>query len=291
MLIIGRSRVFYGILNHHYIMPEYNYFNGQIIPSAETKIHVSDLAFLRGYGIFDFFRVVKRRPVFLSDHLDRFESGARQMGLPVTESRERLLDIISELIRLNPDELLGIKIILTGGYSADGFTPAKESNLLILPKPFALRDPADGLKLMLLEYQREIPQVKTLNYVTPIRMLSRLAARKADDFLYHSRGLVSESSRSNIFIVKNEQIITPKTGVLPGITRKHLITKNNRLFPIEQRDVTLTETLAADEVFVTRSSQRIQAVAQIDDRVFNNGKPGKITEKLREFLLREEIQD
>ena len=50
-------------------MREFSYLNGQILPSEETKIHVSDLGFLRGYGIFDFFRVIKGRPVFLPDHL------------------------------------------------------------------------------------------------------------------------------------------------------------------------------------------------------------------------------
>lgn len=270
-------------------MREFSYLNGQILPSEETKIHVSDLGFLRGYGIFDFFRVIKGRPVFLPDHLDRFENGAKQMGLPVAESREKLQDIIFELIRLNPNELLGIKIILTGGYSTDGFTPAEDPNLLIIPKPFTFKDSSAGLKLITLEYRRDIPEVKTLNYVTPIRMLPKLKEMKADDFLYYDQGLISESSRSNVFIVKNERIFTPKTAVLPGITRMHLIAKCGGLFELEQRAVTLTETLAADEVFVTRSSQRIQAVTQIDDRIFNQGRIGKVTKKLQEWMMKEEL--
>jgi branched-chain amino acid aminotransferase len=131
--------------------------------------------------------------------------------------------------------------------------------------------------------------VKTLNYVTPIRMLPKLKEMRADDLLYYDQGLISESSRSNVFIVKDERIFTPGTAVLPGITRMHLIAKCGGLFEIEQRAVTLAETLAADEVFVTRSSQRIQAVTQIDDRVFNRGKTGKITEKLQEWMMREEL--
>jgi branched-chain amino acid aminotransferase len=269
-------------------MVEFNYLNGQILPSEETKIHVSDLALLRGYGIFDFFRVINNKPIFMEDHLDRFENGAKLMGLPISENREKLVEIIWELIRLNQHELLGIKLILTGGYSPDGYTPAHESNLILIAKPFTFKDPAIGIRLMSCEYRREIPEVKTLNYVLPIKMLPKMKAVKADDFLYFYNDLISETSRSNIFIVKNQKVITPKTGVLPGITRKHVIDACKGTLEVEERDVTFAETLIADEVYITRSTQRVVAITQIDNQIFNEGKIGKITEKLQELLLKEE---
>jgi branched-chain amino acid aminotransferase len=163
-------------------MKEFNYFNGEILTSEETKIHVSDLAFLRGYGIFDFFRVINGKAIFMEDHLDRFENSAKIMGLPISESRHQLKEIISELIKLNQHDLLGIKLILTGGYSEDGFNPSDKSNLLITAKPFTFTNPQAGLKLMSVEYRREIPEVKTLSYITPIRMLPELRKMPANDF-------------------------------------------------------------------------------------------------------------
>ncbi|RYF65026.1 MAG: amino acid aminotransferase, partial [Cytophagaceae bacterium] len=184
-------------------MEAYAYCNGEFLPLAETRLLVTDLAFLRGYGIFDFLRAVEGHPVFMEDHLDRFERAAETMSLSIPESREKLRHLIAELIRLNPHPLLGIKLILTGGYSLDGFTPSEHPNFIALASPFAFPDAAAELTLMSYEYRREIPAVKTLSYLPPIQMLPQLKRQAADDFLYHSGGLISESSRSNVFIVKN----------------------------------------------------------------------------------------
>lgn len=270
-------------------MKEYNFLNGQILLSEEAKIHVSDLGLLRGYGIFDFFRAVNGKPVFMDDHLDRLENSARLMGLPIPESRERLKEIILELIELNPHDLLGIKVVMTGGYSPDGYTPAEPSNLMIIPKPFIFK-PADiGMKLMTYEYSREIPEIKTLSYISPIRVLPKMREAGADDLLYHLNGDISESSRSNIFIIKDRKVITPKDGVLYGVTRKYVLELCREYFEVEERDVTLKETLEADEVFTTGSTKRVVAISQIDNTIFNDGKIGKQTRKIQSLFLEREL--
>ncbi len=267
---------------------EFYYLNGQFLPSEETKIQVSDLGLLRGYGIFDFFRSINGKPIFLNDHLDRFENSAQILGLKIPDRREKLKEIINELIRLNPYRLLGIKMILTGGFSPDGYTPALESNLIMIARPFIFKDPLKAIKLMSLEYQREIPEVKTLNYTIPIKMLPSMHAIGASDFIYHYNGLITESSRSNIFIVKNKKLFTPKSGFLAGVTRKHLIQACKGIIEVEERDITLKETLNADEVISTSSTQRVLAISQIDARVYNEGSIGPIAKKLQEILLQEE---
>jgi D-alanine transaminase/branched-chain amino acid aminotransferase len=269
-------------------MTEFIYLNGEILPAEKAQLHVSDLGLVRGYGIFDFFRAIDGQPIFIEDHLDRFENSARLMGLPIPESRERLRGIILEIIRLNPQELLGVKMIMTGGYSEDGYTPAEKSNLIVTGKPFVFK-PADiGMKLMSMEYRREIPEIKTLNYIVPIRALKEMKARGADDVLYHRDGKISESSRSNIFIVKDEKIITPLDGALFGVTRKHILNFAKNYFTVEERDVTVQEFWEADEVFTTGSTKRIVAITKTDNQMFSEGKVGRITKKLQELFLEEE---
>ena len=264
------------------------YLNGEILPSEKAQIHVSDLGLVRGYGIFDFFRAIDGQPIFIEDHLDRFENSARLMGLPIPESRERLREIILEIIRLNPHPLLGVKMVMTGGYSEDGYTPAEQSNLIVMGKPFEFK-PADvGMKLMSMEYRREIPEIKTLNYIVPIRAIQQMKAQGADDLLYYRDGKISESSRSNIFIIKNEKIITPVDGALFGVTRKHILNFAKKHFSVEERDVTVQEFWEADEVFTTGSTKRIVAITKTDNQVFSEGKVGRITKKLQELFLEEE---
>ena len=270
-------------------MSELFYLNGQILPSEQAVLHISDLAFLRGYGIFDFFRAVNGKTIFIEDHLDRFENSARLMSLPIPESRERLREIIQELVRLNPSELLGIKLILTGGYSPDGYTPTTP-NLVVIAKPFAFAPAKVGLKLMSLEHQRELPEVKTTNYAVPIFYLQKMKKAGADDFLYHRDGLITESSRSNIFIVKDEKLITPKRNTLHGITRKHIIQFAKNHFEVEERDVTIKEFREADEVFTTGSTKRIIPIAFVDNQPFSEGEIGKITQKLQSLFLEHELE-
>ena len=115
-----------------------------------------------------------------------------------------------------------------------------------------------------------------------------MKAVRADDVLYHQNGKISESSRSNIFIVKDEKIITPLDGALFGITRKHILNFAKNHFIVEERDITTQEYFEADEVFTTGSTKRIIAITQTDNHIFGNGGLGKITKKLQELLLDEE---
>ncbi|MDI9864504.1 aminotransferase class IV [Flectobacillus sp. DC10W] len=272
-------------------MQEFIYLNDAFVKAEDAKIHVSDLALVRGYGIFDFFRAIDGKAIFLEDHLDRFENSARLMGLPIPATRDQLRAIILESIQRHPLPLLGIKMILTGGFSADGYLPAETSNLIVTAKPFEFKNPDKGMKLLSLEYKREIPEIKTLNYIVPIRIQPQLRAQQADDVLYHQNGIISESSRSNIFIVKDNIIATPKDGALFGVTRKHIIKLASRFYTVEERDVSFKEYLQADEVFTTGSTKRIVPIAQTDEIVFNNGQTGPVTKHLQELFLAYEKQN
>lgn len=263
-----------------------SYFvNGQIVPADQARLHVSDLGLLRAYGIFDYFRAIEGQPVFLEDHLDRFERSAAILGLAVPATRDALRSLVYELSRLNPQPLLGFKFVLTGGYSADGFAPADEPNFIIMPKAFRFMDAPAGLHFMTVEHQRQLFEVKSLDYLMPIYTLRRQRDIGADDVLYHHNGLVTESSRSNVFIVKDGIVCTPATGMLLGITRKHVMRIADDRFSVQERDVTLAEALAADEVFTTGSTKRILPVTRIDGRPVGHGRPGPVTQQLTRLFL------
>ncbi|MBC7884207.1 MAG: aminotransferase class IV family protein [Saprospiraceae bacterium] len=245
--------------------------NGQILPLEDTNINATDLSILRGYGVFDFFRAIDSRPVFMEDHLDRFENSAHLIGIKVPASREDLRQGILEIIRLNQQPLLGIRLVCTGGYSIDGYTPSENANLIMVSKPFVMQPFELGLRLMTVFHQRDMPKIKSINYIKPISLLSEMNKYGADDVLYHSSGIISESSRSNIFIIKNGILITPKNGILLGITRKYILSFANEIMPVEIRNITLHEVYEADEVFVTASTKRIKPVIQIDKNQFEIG--------------------
>ncbi|NJN32975.1 MAG: branched-chain amino acid aminotransferase [Saprospiraceae bacterium] len=263
-------------------MTEYAFLNGQILPVAEANVNITDLAILRGYGVFDFFRAIEGKPIFIEDHLDRFAASTQKMNLSLPYSRDVLRDNILELVKLNTHKLLGIRLLCTGGYSEDGYTPADTPNVMMLAKPFSMPSPDKKVKLMLAEHVREMADIKSINYAKPITLLPRMKAVGADDVLYHSGGIVSESSRSNIFIVKNEQVLTPISNILYGITRKNIINVAKKYFDIVERDFTLEELLNADEVFMTGSTKRAASVAQVDNKIYVKY---SVAEKINQLLL------
>ena len=110
------------------------FVNGELLPVSGASLLINDLSIQRGYGIFDFFKTLGGRPVFLDTHLDRFYHSAGRMRLDVGRSREQLKDMIAALQSRNGIPDSGIRLTLTGGYSADGFAPATWRDLR--PEPF-----------------------------------------------------------------------------------------------------------------------------------------------------------
>jgi branched-chain amino acid aminotransferase len=263
---------------------EYAFVNGDIMPIKKATIGITDLGLLRGYGIFDFFRAIDGKTIYLENHLDRFERSMRFMNMESPYSRAELRENILKIAELNHAPLLGIKVIATGGYSPDGYTPTTP-NIIIMGKPFTIPPFEKGLKLMLFDHVRDMSEVKTLNYSFPISQMLTLSKNGFDDVLYHKNDSVSESSRSNVFIVKNGILITPKSDILRGVTRSFLMQLAANVMTVEERDVTVSEVLNADEVFLSGSSKRVAPVLQVNDVRFASGKFSRI---LYDLLVKNE---
>ncbi|GAB2465813.1 branched chain amino acid aminotransferase [Hymenobacter qilianensis] len=273
--------------------PLYAYIHGQITPLEQAFLHVSDLAIQRGYGVFDFFKVHAAQPLFLDYYLNRFYQSAQLMELTVPLARPALIEVIQALIRRNDLPLSGIKMILTGGYSADGYNPV-EPNLLIIQQPLMLPTPeqvARGIKVITHDYLREIPPAKTINYSMGIRLIKQIKAQDADDVLYHHQGFVTEFPRANFFLVKHDNtVVTPATNVLAGITRRNVLALTEQPYPVTVGTVTLDDIYQAKEAFLTSTTKRVLPVVQIDDVVLGTGKPGPVTMALLQALLQMEEQ-
>ncbi|WP_426059319.1 aminotransferase class IV [Hymenobacter sp. B1770] len=274
--------------------PLYAYIHGQFTPLDQAFLHISDLAIQRGYGVFDFFKVHAGEPLFLNAYLDRFYRSAQLLELAVPLERAALAGVIEQLIQRNNLPLSGIKMVLTGGYSANGYEPGVP-NLLLTEQPLALPTPeqvATGIKLITHDYVREVPPAKTINYATGIRLLKQIKAKGADDVLYHHQGVVTEAPRANFFIVKHDNtVLTPDTDVLAGITRHNLLALSAPPFRIAEGRVTLAEMYQAKEAFLTSTTKRVLPVVQIDDFVLGTGRPGPVTLALLQALLDLEAQE
>lgn len=269
------------------------YHLGEIIPLEKAFLHISDLAVQRGYGIFDFFKIVNNTPLFLDDYLARFYESARLMHLPVPLTPDELKNVLYQLMEKNQIPQSGIKMVLTGGYSEDGYTPAAP-NLLITQQPISLLTEAQvqqGIQVITHAYLRDLAEAKTINYSTGIRLQPQIRAQGAQDVLYHQHGVVTECPRSNFFIVTpDNRVITPAKDVLKGITRKNVLQVAGKKYLTQEGVVTLADIATAKEAFTTSTTKQVLPIVQVDDQVIGNGQPGAVTLTLWQDLLALENQ-
>ena len=267
------------------------FLNNEFIEEEKATLQVSDLSIQRGYAAFDFFRTKNYIPLFLDDYLDRFFNSISLLHLQAMHTREQLKAIIYELIQKNKLAESGIRMTLTGGYSPDSYELA-QPNLIVTQQKIQLTAPEKfmaGLKIITHEYQRDLPEAKSINYLVGVWLQQKVKERNAADVLYHQQGFVSELPRSNIFIVTHDKkIITPSVNILHGITRLKVLELAAGKYKVETRTLYIDEIKEAAEVFMTSTTKRLLPVSQVDDTVIGNGKAGSITTLLNQDFVKME---
>lgn len=259
------------------------YVDGHFVEQGAAQLSVTDLAVLRGYGVFDFMRTYSGKPFMLEDHIARLRRSAALIDLPVPWSDAELKDIVLEAVARNPHlEEANVRIVVTGGESPNFLLPEDKPRLIVLVTA-AVAVPehyyTDGVKVITEESARYVPEAKTINYIQAVRAMRRAKTQNAAEALYiSSSGLALEGTTTNVFGVYNGALVTPREGILPGITRKVVLSLlRDAGYRVDERDIALKELLRADEVFITASNKQVMPVIQVDDTVIADGRPGEVT--------------
>jgi len=264
------------------------YIDGKFVPSNEAVISVSDLALLRGYGVFDFLRTYNNTPFLLDEHLNRLRRSADLIDISLPWSNSELQDIVQETLERNGYPESSIKILVTGGDSPDGLVPVGKSRLLVMVsalKPLDAGEYESGVKLTTSRIPRLFPGAKSTNYIAGIRAIA--AARKAgavESLYIGSTNQILECVTSNFFGFRGDVLVTPESDILPGITRKVVLNLAADAFPIETREIDLDELKLLDEAFITSSTREVLPVVRVDDLTIAGGRPGKNTRRLMEMF-------
>ncbi len=265
-----------------------HFVNESFVNLENAFVRVDDLGILRGFGVFDYLRTYNQKPFLLDDHIDRFLNSAKYAGLSVPYKKDEIIEIINKLIKKNNSIKkrnieYAFRIVLTGGESEDSKISKKPSFFILTEEPHI--PPSNiyknGAKIFLLNYQRECPEVKTTNYFVPLRIWKDVKEKGGFEVLYHFQGKVTECSTSNFFIVKNQKVITPKSNILKGITRKIVLDIINGKIGYKEEDFSLKQVFEADEAFLTSTDKEIVPVVKIDNlKIGKYGRVGKITQKI-----------
>ncbi|MDD1732815.1 MAG: branched-chain-amino-acid transaminase [Methanothrix sp.] len=269
------------------------YLNGRFVPEEQATVSVFDHGFLYGDGVFEGIRAYDGRVFRLEDHVQRLFDSAQAIMLSIPLSQKEMCEAILETLRKNNLRNAYIRPIVSRGYGDLGLDPNK------CPKPTVIIIAVDwgamygdlyevGLTAISVAVRRNSPDslppnIKSLNYLNNI--LAKIEANVKggnEAIILDSRGLVSEGSGDNIFVIKEGQIFTPHTiSNLKGITRAAVMElaeiKGN---PIQEKEMGLFDLYTAEEVFVTGTAAEVAPVTKVDGRVIGTGKPGPITKEL-----------
>lgn len=236
----------------------------------------------RGYGAFDFFSIINGKPFYLDRHLDRFFNTMSYLRLKITETQIEVADIIHQVIEKNNITDFHMKLFAYPKKVFHG--DVIDCNLFVIPvimPSSAIFDVTNGVKLIAKEYQRFLPEAKSTNYMPMVYWHHEIHAAGAVDVLYYSEGDIRESSRGNVFVVKDGKVRTPDKKMLKGITRSiaiDILKKQN--IPVLEEPVSLQSLFTADEVFLTSTTKRILPIIQVDEHIVQDGKPGTIAKLL-----------
>lgn len=265
-------------------LSQHCYFNGDFLPYDDLQLHVSDLLFQRGYGIFDFFRSREGKIPWLGDYVKRLYRSLKLADIVVDLQPEEFTSVIHELQKKNGLINGAYKVIVTGGYSDNLETVSNKANLVILNlswKRPVKETYSKGVKLIRETYVRPNPEIKTLFYFNTLRLHKKLREYHAVDVLFHTNR-ISEASRANLFFVKGDQVITPASDILKGITRKQVLS----LFPdIQVQDIDAGHLYEFDEIFMTSTTRDITPVVAVEGRKIGSGQPGPLTKKIQSIFF------
>ncbi len=276
------------------------WLNGSLVDWDDAKIHVLTHGLHYATGVFEgvrCYKTVNGSAIFrLSDHIQRLIDSARIYFMDLGYTKQQLERAIIDTVKANGMEECYIRPIAYYGYGKMGVNPLpnKVSTAIAAWKWDEYLKRSDGtdkgIRVIVSSWiridNRAMPMraKATANYANSA--LARVEAIKAgfdEAIMLNSAGNVVEASAENIFIIKDNIVITPpiSCGALEGITRDSIlaIAKENGI-EYEVRNVSRDELYTATEVFLTGTAAEVKPISEVDNRIIGEGQIGKMTKEL-----------
>ena len=280
------------------------WLDGELVEWDNANVSVMTHTLHYGTGVFEGMRArdtEKGTSVqFLDDHVDRLYRSAEAYNLEIPFNKNVISNAIKEIVKVNNLKSAYIRPLVFFGDGEMGLLP---QNIPVRVAIAAwewgayLGDDAGskGVNVCISDWQRISPKsFKPFAKGVGGYMNSTLAKIDAvkqgfdDAIMLSDNGTVAEGSGQNIFIYKNNQLLTPpiETGALGGITRKMVIEIANYLdIPVVEQDLSPADLIASDEIFFTGTATEIVGVVSVDSNKISDGTVGEVTSKIRTKYL------
>ncbi len=280
------------------------WMNGKLVPFKNAKVHVLTHALHYSTAVFEGIRCYntpKGSAIFrLPEHVDRFFNSAKMYSMKMPYNKKQITDAIIKTVKNSTLKECYIRPIAYYGYGEMGLTPTQNKvDVAIACWPWKMGESKagkfSGAKCKISSWIKIDSAAQPMkakaasNYANAaLARVEALSEGYVEAIMLNNLGNVAEGSAENIFVLKDNQIITPPltAGVLEGITRDsviQIIEENGG--QVVEADIDREDLYVAEEVFMTGTAAEVKSVTEIDQTVIGNGKPGKITKALQKSFI------
>jgi len=275
------------------------WMDGKFVDWKNAKIHVLTHGLHYATAVFEGIRCynTKNGPAIfrLEEHIKRLINSCKMYHMTLEYSDKELKEAIIETIKINKIKDCYIRPICYYGYGKMGVNPLPNK----VSTSIALWNWDDhihtlgnkGMRVIVSSWTRidsrslPIHAKATANYANSALARIEAIKRGVDEaIMLNMNGMVVEGTAENIFIVKNEMLVTPPltSGALDGITRSSVLSIAEDLgINFQICDISRDELYHADEVFLTGTAAEIKSIGEIDKIIISDGNTGKIASKLQ----------
>ena len=270
--------------------------NGQLIHRDNAGISPFDSAVQGGDAVWEGLRLYRGRIFKLQEHLDRLHRSATALSFAEIPPREKIIEEIKRTLAANEmQDGVHIRLTLTRGVKiTSGMDPRLNqsgSTLIILAEHKAPVYTKTGLTLITSSFRRPSPEILDckIHHANLLNsILAKIEANNtgADDALMlDTRGFVAETNATNLFLVRDGKVETSRVIACPeGITRATVLEIcAAEKIPHGERDLTLEEVYASDEVFCSGTMGELAGIMRIDNRLIGKGEVGPMTKRLSDL--------
>jgi len=270
------------------------WLNGEFLPEAEAKVSIFDRGLNFGQGVYEVSPVIDGKFRNWPHHAARLE---RSKAMALIEDRTDWPAVLAELIDRNGLTEGRVYLQLTGGAPEDRVFPCPQPPVpatrfaftqadALIDNPVATR----GQRIVLRPDQRwQVRSAKTTQLLYAVLMKEEARAAGVDDAWLVENGVITEATSSNahIFDARGVLISHPVDhGVLPGVTRISVLEIAHELgLAVEERPFAPDELFASQEAFLSGAGSLVWPVVEVDGRAIGNGRPGAITNAIRERYI------
>jgi branched-chain amino acid aminotransferase len=275
------------------------YVDGNWYPKSKATVSIYDHGLLYGDGVFESFRVYGGVIFQFNGHLNRLYVSAKAIKLNIPLTPEGMTDAIVETVKRNGLKDAYVRLLVTRGVGDLGVDPRKclKASVIIIVEnvPPSYSTAKQGISLIISSVRRDTVdatshEIKSLNYLNSVLAKQEAGDHGADDALMlDQNGYLSESTTTNLFIVRDGKVYTPSTsaGILSGVTRNRTLKLIQELgYDVCEKSLTPFDITVADEAFLTGTLAEVAPVVKVKGYQIGNGKPGKITGRIIEAFER-----